>query len=753
MKNFNPKVSIVIPVYNGSNYLSEAINSALAQTYKNIEIIVVNDGSTDNGKTAELAKLYGDKIKYFEKENGGVATALNFGIEKMNGKYFSWLSHDDIYYPNKIERQIEEINKIKKAELNNTIIASNFDFFNEKGIFKIDRLKKIDSFKYKHSLAYLFSGYINGCTLLIPKTLLIKANGFNELLPTTQDFDLWFRIFRNHKVVFINEILFLSRSHLEQGSKVLLNSHIKECDTVWHEKLSSLTLKEKEEIYDNEKNFYIQIYKFLSENTLYLDVSNYVNNKIMDIYKNEILNNKYSEDNFLTKIVDKEDILYFAKSSKPKLLFPIFGDYNDRGGLNKMVSMVVNGLSVKFNVIVTAFSNNYDGYELLKSVQYLQIKNSNNIVNDYINLCKALNVKSVIISHNCDVNALFLTRELHKLKIKVINWNHEDYFLPYYNTNFHNIWSMKNKILKDSNLVVWLTNSSCKVYNLFGSNGIVIPNFLESDNEIVKVDTSIKNNIIAIARFDDPRKRINLLLEVYEKILNANNKINLLILGKINYDLLCDNGETVRQFINRLNHTKTRVITPGFVKNIGDYYKKADINILPSYNEGFGLTILESSLYSVPTAVFDNSGFDDIIKNEYDGIIVPEADTLAMSKSILKYYSNANDFVTLKENSKKINEKFDRKRIVNLWINIINDVIDSKNIEFNEYNYSKLDIEKIARDFDKSLVNSSKKIIQLQSSNFKRESKIKFPFSNIRRLIRKHGILGLLKKILKYIFE
>ena len=87
MKTFNPKVSIVIPVFNGSNYLKEAIDSALAQTYKNIEIIVVNDGSDDKGETEKIAKSYGSKIKYFKKENGGVATALNFGIKKMTGKY------------------------------------------------------------------------------------------------------------------------------------------------------------------------------------------------------------------------------------------------------------------------------------------------------------------------------------------------------------------------------------------------------------------------------------------------------------------------------------------------------------------------------------------------------------------------------------------------------------------------------------------------------------------------------------------
>src|SRR5574344_1270331 len=105
----NSKVSIVIPVYNGSNYLKQAIDSAINQTYKNIEIIVVNDGSNDDEATEKIALSYGDKIKYYKKVNGGVASALNLALKNMTGKYFSWLSHDDLYYANKIEKQINFI--------------------------------------------------------------------------------------------------------------------------------------------------------------------------------------------------------------------------------------------------------------------------------------------------------------------------------------------------------------------------------------------------------------------------------------------------------------------------------------------------------------------------------------------------------------------------------------------------------------------------------------------------------------------
>ena len=92
--NSYPKISIIIPVYNGSNYLQEAIESCLQQTYKEYEIIVVNDGSNDSGKTRAIAQKYDKQIRYFEKENGGVSSALNFGISKMEGDFFAWLSQD-----------------------------------------------------------------------------------------------------------------------------------------------------------------------------------------------------------------------------------------------------------------------------------------------------------------------------------------------------------------------------------------------------------------------------------------------------------------------------------------------------------------------------------------------------------------------------------------------------------------------------------------------------------------------------------
>jgi glycosyltransferase involved in cell wall biosynthesis len=127
----SPLVSIVIPVYNGANYLREAIDSALMQTYGNIEIIVVNDGSTDGGQTEAIARSYGSEIHYLHKENGGVASALNLGIQHMQGQFFSWLSHDDVYYPQKIESQVRSLPEGKEP----VILFSDYELINDHSVF------------------------------------------------------------------------------------------------------------------------------------------------------------------------------------------------------------------------------------------------------------------------------------------------------------------------------------------------------------------------------------------------------------------------------------------------------------------------------------------------------------------------------------------------------------------------------------------------------------------------------------------
>lgn len=211
-----PLVSIVIPVYNGSNYLSEAIDSALAQTYKNIEIIVVNDGSKDDGATEKIALSYGDKIRYFSKENGGVSSALNFGIEKMQGEYFSWLSHDDKYEPKKVENQVAALKNIDNKET--VVVCSGRPIDENSNLIENHSSKQRFEnglVSWNKAFENLFNqGSFNGCAFLIHKNVFEKVGRFDETLRYIQDLLMWAKIFLNRiPLLYMHDELVLSRIH------------------------------------------------------------------------------------------------------------------------------------------------------------------------------------------------------------------------------------------------------------------------------------------------------------------------------------------------------------------------------------------------------------------------------------------------------------------------------------------------------------------------------------------------------------
>lgn len=225
---YNPLVTIVIPVYNGTNFMREAIDCALSQTYKNIEVLVVNDGSTDDGATDLVAKTYGDKIRYIYKENGGVSSVLNVAIQQMRGEWFSWLSHDDLYYPNKIEKQISFINKLIKEngniDLNKIAIHTATESIDKDG--KVIRVPSYKGISEKEKtidviLDNIYTYRLSGCSFLLPAKCFKDVGGFREDIRTVSDVEFWYRLlFAGYQFYCMkNDILVKNRSHGKQVGK------------------------------------------------------------------------------------------------------------------------------------------------------------------------------------------------------------------------------------------------------------------------------------------------------------------------------------------------------------------------------------------------------------------------------------------------------------------------------------------------------------------------------------------------------
>lgn len=304
----NPKVSIIIPVYNGEKYVSLAIDSALRQTYTNLEVIVVNDGSKDN--TDKICKSYGNKIKYIKKENGGVSSALNEGIKNMSGDYFSWLSHDDLYYPEKVEI---EINYLKENNLlyTNTIVYSNYSLVDAVGTHLGDRI--FDSRSLNIDSAYaILKGGINGLTLLIPKKAFFDVSLFDEKLRCVQDYQLWFTFYKyGYNFVHIPNVLTVTRIHKESDTNT--NSrYVIEGNKFWIDTINYFKDNDKIRLYGSIYNYYYSLYNFFNGGP-YFEVIDYCKKKYEEIEKKNIniINDYkvsiivvYNEDNFASKTLN-----------------------------------------------------------------------------------------------------------------------------------------------------------------------------------------------------------------------------------------------------------------------------------------------------------------------------------------------------------------------------------------------------------------------------------------------------------------
>lgn len=227
---FRPLVTIVIPVYNGANFLADAIQSALDQTYKSIEVLVVNDGSNDDGATERVAQSFGSSIRYFSKENGGVASALNMAVRKMSGEYFSWLSHDDLYVKEKIANQVTFLST---HGISHTIVYSDYAIFTDDNV--VDTTPVImPGVRPEHFRYWIASeSALHGCSLLVPRSAFDAVGLFDEKLRTTQDYELWFRMAADHRFLHIPQVLVGARSHASQDTHKIADLAFEEAGNLY----------------------------------------------------------------------------------------------------------------------------------------------------------------------------------------------------------------------------------------------------------------------------------------------------------------------------------------------------------------------------------------------------------------------------------------------------------------------------------------------------------------------------------------
>lgn len=206
------KVSVIIPTYNRAELLKEAVDSVLAQTFRDFELLVVDDGSTDH--TRELLKGCGDHITYLFQENQGVSSARNLGIRSSKGAYVALLDSDDLWLPQKLEQQVAIMDQQPDLQLCHTE-----EIWIRRGV-RVNPRKK----HQKHS-GYIFPYCLPLCvvspsSVMIRRGLFEKVGYFDESLPACEDYDLWLRVTKDYPVHFIEIPLLIKRGgHADQLSQ------------------------------------------------------------------------------------------------------------------------------------------------------------------------------------------------------------------------------------------------------------------------------------------------------------------------------------------------------------------------------------------------------------------------------------------------------------------------------------------------------------------------------------------------------
>lgn len=204
-----PRVSVIVPTYNRTHLIGETIRSVLNQSFRTIELIVMDDGSTDN--TKEIISGFGDSVRYFHQENKGRSIARNEGFKAARGEYICFLDSDDLLAPRKLERQVALLNA--KGQLG--FVYCDYQFIDQTGgslpkpqIYAKHPLQR--GWIFRH---LLYFDFIPLPTILIRRQCLEEEGLFDRLMGHAEDFDWLLRLSKRYETDYIPEPLCLIRTH------------------------------------------------------------------------------------------------------------------------------------------------------------------------------------------------------------------------------------------------------------------------------------------------------------------------------------------------------------------------------------------------------------------------------------------------------------------------------------------------------------------------------------------------------------
>jgi glycosyltransferase involved in cell wall biosynthesis len=221
----SPKVTVLMSVYNSEQYLHEAIDSILGQTYTDFEFLIINDGSKD--KSLEIIKSYTDpRIRLISRANKGLTASLNEGIEKAKGEYIARQDSDDVSVQNRLEKEVAYLDSHPSVGL----VGSNYTIMDTSG----NELVTTNVFTRPHDLklAQVTCNQYGHGSVMMRKTILDKVGYYDKKVGYVEDYDLWTRISRVADIANFEEPLYLYRKNEEGITRQNLDLQIQQTFSV-----------------------------------------------------------------------------------------------------------------------------------------------------------------------------------------------------------------------------------------------------------------------------------------------------------------------------------------------------------------------------------------------------------------------------------------------------------------------------------------------------------------------------------------
>lgn len=218
------KVSVIIPTFNRAAYLTEAVDSVLGQTFRDFELVVVDDGSTDD--TVERMKGYGARVRYLYQQTRGPAAARNKGIEASTGELIAFLDSDDMWLPEKLAKQ----EAFFRTNPSLGLVATAYgciqpgDGFVKQDVLSPEELRRVRRSHYRN--------YFATSTVMLRRDCLEKVGMFDESLHFAEDWDMWIRVLNRYDFAYIGEILTKYRQHGSNVTVTAFEKNVKDWEKV-----------------------------------------------------------------------------------------------------------------------------------------------------------------------------------------------------------------------------------------------------------------------------------------------------------------------------------------------------------------------------------------------------------------------------------------------------------------------------------------------------------------------------------------